>query len=354
MTRNLSRVLVAVAATAVIGALVVSFWYYGIQPPPKLVHPQIIAITRGESFRTVAAKLADAGVVRSRIALRVLAEATGEARRIKPGTYNFPGGETIEDVLRHLVNGDLLVITVTIPEGQTVHQIAQRLERSGLICDGDFEHAASHGPLVKALGLKSQGVEGYLYPATYRFAPQADRDHLLGAMLQKFSRMWSAKIEQRRFELGLTQLELITLASIVEKEAKVAGERPLIASVFYNRLRLRMPLQSDPTAQYSFEGSTGKPYSAVHTRSQFNTYDFAGLPPHPIANPGWSSIRAVLYPTVSSYLYFVARDDGTHFFSRSLDEHEKAIAKLRKSQAKLADSRASMSKIIYRAGSHSK
>jgi UPF0755 protein len=345
---------VAGVAAATIGAAVGTYWYYAIQPSAKLGHPQIISIARGESFKTVAARLADAGVVRSRIALRLVAEATGEARRIKPGTYNFAGGETIADVMRHLVNGDLLVVTVTIPEGQTVHQIAQRLERSGLICDGEFEHSASDGRLVKALGLGNLGAEGYLYPATYQFAPQTDRDHLLGAMLQKFFSMWSAKIEQRRFETGLTQRELITLASIVEKEAKVAGERPLIASVFYNRLRLGMPLQSDPTAQYSFEGSTGNAHSAVHTRSQFNTYDFVGLPPHPIANPGWYSIRAVLYPAVSAYLYFVASNDGSHLFSRSLDEHEKAIAKLRKSQANLSNSRASMSKVIDGAGTHSK
>jgi UPF0755 protein len=152
----------------------------------------------------------------------------------------------------------------------------------------------------------------------------------------------------------LTQRELITLASIVEKEARVAGERPLIAGVFYNRLRLKMPLQSDPTAQYSFEGSTGDAYSAVHTRSEFNTYDFVGLPPHPIANPGWLSIRAVLYPAASAYLYFVARDDGSHVFSRSLREHEGVVAELRKSRANSPDPRASMTTINDRAGTHSK
>jgi UPF0755 protein len=338
----------------VIGAAVGSCYYYVIQPSAKLGHPQIISIARGESFKTVAARLADTGVVRSRVALRILAEFNGAARKIKPGTYSFGGAETIDEVLHHLVNGDSMVTTVTIPEGQTVHQIAQRLERSGLICDGDFEQAAAGGQLLKDLGLASLGAEGYLFPATYQFAPQTDCDHLLGAMLQKFSAIWSREVEQRRFATGLTQRELITLASIVEKEARVAGERPLIAGVFYNRLRLKMPLQSDPTAQYSFEGSTGDAYSAVHTRSEFNTYDFVGLPPHPIANPGWLSIRAVLYPTASAYLYFVARDDGSHVFSRSLREHEGVIAELRKSRANSPDPRASMTTINDRAGMHSK
>ena len=138
------------------------------------------------------------------------------------------------------------------------------------------------------------------------------------------------------FKLGLTERELLTLASIVEKEAKAEQERPLIAGVLYNRLRLNMPLQSDPTAQYNYEGVTGSALQAVHTLSAFNTYDFVGLPPGPIANPGMASIMAALYPAQTNYLYFVARNDGTHIFSRSLETHNRAVALLRKSGARKA------------------
>ena len=149
-------------------------------------------------------------------------------------------------------------------------------------------------------------------------------------MLGKFFDVLTPTVERRMFEEHLTARDLITMASIVEKEAKTPAERPLIASVFYNRLRLHMPLQSDPTAQYNVEGVFEPAAKAVHTPSMFNTYDFAGLPPGPIANPGLPSIKAALYPAHSDYLYFVARKDGTHIFSRSLQDHNHAILSLRK------------------------
>jgi UPF0755 protein len=199
-----------------------------------------------------------------------------------------------------------------------------------LTCDWTFVAAARNSRIAKALGLTPLGVEGYLFPATYRFPPSASADDILSALLERFFAHLTPPVERRAFELGLSTRELLTLASIIEKEAKVPSERPLIASVFYNRLRLHMPLQSDPTAQYSFEGVIGPAGQAVHTSSAFNTYDFTGLPPGPIANPGWSSIQAALYPAPTNYLYFVARKDGSHIFSRTLKEHDRAIASIRR------------------------
>ena len=152
-------------------------------------------------------------------------------------------------------------------------------------------------------------------------------------MLGRFYSALPSPTAERLFELNLSPHELVTLASIIEKEAKVAGERPTIASVFYNRLRLGMPLQSDPTAQYNPDGEIEPAATAVHTASAYNTYSFAGLPPGPIANPGMSSIMAALYPAHTDYLYFVARNDGTHIFSRTLREHEHAIEIVRKLNA---------------------
>jgi UPF0755 protein len=149
-------------------------------------------------------------------------------------------------------------------------------------------------------------------------------------MLGRFYEVLTPQVEERMFELALDIRQLVTLASIIEREAKVPGERPLIAGVFYNRLKLGMPLQSDPTAQYNFRGETERAATAVHAPSAFNTYLIAGLPPGPIANPGLSAIEAALYPTHSNYLYFVARSDGTHIFSRSLREHEHAIEEVKR------------------------
>ena len=160
------------------------------------------------------------------------------------------------------------------------------MAETGLVCEDEFENAARDGAMVRALGLMPLGAEGYLFPATYKFSPHAKLDDVLAAMLARFYQVLTPEVEERMFAVGLDARRLVTMASIVEKEAKAPGERPLIAGVFYNRLRLNMPLQSDPTAQYELDGAKESAASAVHTASAFNTYDFAGLPPGPIANPG--------------------------------------------------------------------
>ena len=320
---------VAVLATLIVAGAVAGDRFF-LEPGPPLNPPRIVTVKHGESFRSIAGSLQRAGVIRNALALYIYARLAGQANRMQPGEYRFVGGETIAQVLGHIVRGESLEITITVPEGSTVRQIAERVELAGLACDWKFERAARNSGLPKALGLTPLGVEGYLFPATYKFAPSASVEQILTAMLQQFFAKMTAQVQQRTFELGLTTTELVTMASIIEKEAKIPSERPLIAGVFYNRLRLHMPLQSDPTAQYSFDGTPAPAAQAVHTSSPFNTYDFAGLPPGPIANPGWSSIVAALYPVPTEYLYFVARKDGTHVFSRTLQEHDRAIQSLRK------------------------
>jgi peptidoglycan lytic transglycosylase G len=318
------------AAATVLGAAVWASYYLWFEPTPVFALPRMVSVKRGESFRSLARKLKAAGVVRSATVLLLYADFSGAARHVRPGDYAFDGGERIPDVMRHLVAGNFVVVTVTIPEGSTVHDIAERLEQAGLACPREFEDAARRGALVRALGLGTLGAEGYLFPATYRFPPHATTHDILGAMLERFFCVLKPAVVKRAFELGLSPGELVTLASIIEKEAKVPGERRLIASVFYNRIRLGMPLQSDPTAKYSLQTENEPAAEAVRTPSAFNTYMFAGLPPGPIANPGLGSIEAALHPAHTDYLYFVARDDGTHIFSRSLGEQRRAIAMLRK------------------------
>ncbi len=331
----MSRYFKAAAALTTLGLVAAAGWiaFACLVPVAKFTAPKVVAVNQGDSLGVVARRLASAGVVRSARAMMLYAELSGGGRNIKPGDYAFAGGERVADVLRHLVAGDFVTVTVAIPEGATLHQIAERLEEAGLVCQRRFEEAARWGPLPAALGLEPLGAEGYLFPATYRFSPHASIGRILGAMLGRFYRALPSPTEERLFELHLSAHELVTLASIIEKEAKVSGERPTIASVFYNRLRLGMPLQSDPTAQYNPSGEIEPAATAVHTASSYNTYSFAGLPPGPIANPGMSSIMAALYPAHTDYLYFVARNDGTHIFSRTLQEHERAIEIVRKLNA---------------------
>jgi UPF0755 protein len=308
-------------------------------PTRRFEPPQEVSIGRGESLTAAARNLARAGVIRSEIAFIVYAEITGRARRLKPGDYSFAGAENTPAVVEHLVRGDFLVITITIPEGMTLHQIGQRLGEGGLLCDYAFDEAATDGAIPRALGLGSLGAEGFLFPATYRFGPHTTPDQVVTAMLARFYEILTPAVEERLFELGLTARQMATMASIVEKEAQVPGERPLIAGVFYNRLRLGMPLQSDPTAQYDASGDVAHAVAAVHMPSAYNTYSFVGLPPGPIANPGLSSILAALYPDHTDYLYFVARSDGTHIFSKSFEDHQRAIAELRRAAAHAGPSR---------------
>src|SRR5271167_4124293 len=327
---RLAAAILVIAIVAGAGYAALSF--YWLNPTEKFAPPREVTIEKGESFRQIARALAEAGVVRSELALRIYGRMSGTASQIKPGDYAFKGNERISDVMRHLVKGDFIVVTIAIPEGLTVHEIAERVAQTGLVCQDDFENAARDGAMVRALGLMPLGAEGYLFPATYKFSPHATTDDVLGAMLARFYQVLTPQVEERMFAAGLDARRLVTMASIVEKEAKAPEERPLIAGVFYNRLRLGMPLQSDPTAEYELDGSKEPAVSAVHTASAFNTYDFTGLPPGPIANPGLKSIEAALNPTPTDYLYFVAREGGTHVFSKSYDEHRHAIALERKPQ----------------------
>jgi UPF0755 protein len=325
-----AAVILAVAMFGLAAAATL-FYFIIVRPAQIFARPRIVSIKKGDSVTLAAWRLHHSGVIANSLAFVLYAELTGQATRLKPGDYAFKGGEGVPAVLGHLVNGDFMSIAVTIPEGMTVHQIGERLEAAGLVCDNLFDQAALDGPVAHALGLGVLGAEGFLFPATYRFSPLATSDQILAAMLERFYAFLTPPVEARMFDLGMNARQLVTMASIIEKEARVPGERPTIASVFYNRLALGMPLQSDPTAQYNYAGEVESAAAAIHIRSAFNTYTIPELPPGPIANPGRDSLEAALYPDHTSYLYFVARKDGTHIFSRSLREHQQAIEEVRRS-----------------------
>jgi UPF0755 protein len=314
----------------VLGASAAAVHLYWLTPPAPFAEPRMVTVDKGESFQQVARALNAAGVIRSATVFHLYGSFTGDARKVKPGDYAFRGGELMPEVMRHLVRGDFVVVTITVPEGLTLHEIAERVGQSGLVCPDDFEREARGGQLVRALGLMPFGAEGYLFPATYRLSPRATVNDILFAMLARFYQIITPKVEEQLFDMGMTTRQMVTMASIVEKEAKVPGERPLIAGVFYNRLKQGIPLQSDPTAEYSLDGDDAPASVAVRTPSAYNTYLIAGLPPGPIANPGLRSIDAALYPAHTEFLYFVARDDGTHMFSKTLKDHNQAIASVRR------------------------
>jgi UPF0755 protein len=229
-------------------------------------------------------------------------------------------------ILGALVRGEALLHKVVIPEGAAISKIGQILEEAGLLSQRTFWQAASDPSLAEALGLESNNLEGYLFPETYHFPKGLTAEQIIRKMVAHFHSVFTAEWAKRAHSMGLTRHEVVTLASIVEKETGKPEERPLIAAVFLNRLKRRMRLESDPTVIYGIKGFDGNlTRKDLKASTPYNTYQIRGLPPGPIASPGRASIEAVLYPSEEPYLYFVSKNDGSHHFSCTLSEHNAMV-----------------------------
>ncbi len=288
--------------------------------------PIIVYIKPHTGVQEIADRLREAGVIQSRWAFLALAYVQGSLKRLHAGEYEFSSHMPLREVLRRLESGRILTHQVTIPEGFTALDIAQLLASERLADPARFMALSQEPALATRLGVPGPTLEGYLFPDTYRLSRGMAEEEIIRLMVARFRQVVPADIEARAERLNLDVRGVITLASLIEKEAKQDRERPIIAGVFYNRLRLDMPLQSDPTAVYGAPDPRRRVTPLdLQRKTPYNTYQNAGLPPGPIANPGLSSILAALNPARVKYLYFVAKNDGTHFFSRTLDEHAQAV-----------------------------
>jgi UPF0755 protein len=269
--------------------------------------------------------MASAGVIDVPLAFRIYARARGLDREIQAGTYLLRRGTRWSDLLRAMNGGKGLINRVTIPEGFSIAQITPVLVRA-LGTNPDSVSAAVHDSAMRAtLQDPAETLEGYLFPDTYIFAPGTTARQAVAEMVKRFQREWTPGDDSEATALGRSRHEIITMASIVEKEARVPSERPVIAAVYYNRLKDGMLLQADPTVQFALGRHTDRVlYKDLTIDSPYNTYMHAGLPPGPIASPGAASIRAALAPANVPYLYFVAAPDGHHEFRTSLAAHEQA------------------------------
>jgi UPF0755 protein len=287
---------------------------------------QIFRVERGDTLGTVARNLAGADLVRDAHAVEWLARWEGLADQLRAGEYRLSPALTPKEILRRLAVGAIATYEIAIPEGFTAKQIAERLDKQQLCAAADFLAAVKDPALARELGLGDAGLEGYLFPETYRLPKGLEAREIAAILAATFVRVWR-ELEPLAAERGLAQREVVTLASIVEKETGAPAERPLIASVFANRLARGMRLESDPTTIYGIEGFDGNLRRAhlEDTANPYNTYRIAGLPPGPIANPGLAALRAVLEPAHSDYLYFVSRNDGTHQFSSNYQAHVLAV-----------------------------
>ena len=312
--------------------------------------PQVrVTVPLGATMKSAADSLASAGVIGSPKAFRLYAKVRRGDRAIKAGTYMLEKNASWSSVLASLRSGKGIVNTVTIPEGWTLAQTEALLASKLSLPIDSIKAATRDSSLLQRLRVSRPDLEGYLFPDTYFFPPGTTASAAVHAMARRFEQRWKPEWSARLDTFAISRHEVITLASIVEKEAKLPQERPIIASVYWNRLRKGMLLQADPTVQYALpEYQARLLYRHLAVRSPYNTYRYRGLPPGPIAAPGEASIVATLYPADVKSLYFVAYPDGHHEFRETSAEHEKAVLAARRAwsavRAKAAPTKAAPTK----------
>ncbi len=324
---TLRRILAAIVLILLIASGII---IYLMWPFSAFGQETFVDIPRGTGTRAMARMLADAGVIRSQWAFLVL-RALRPRDTLKAGEYRFDKPATAWEVYGRIARGDVFLLSLVVPEGQNVFDIADHLEKSNMMRRERLLAAARDTSLIRDLAPRAPSLEGYLFPDTYRFPRKTAPEQLVRIMTDRFRKAWA--------ELGSPAPDvhrIVTLASLVETEARVPEERPIVASVFANRLKVGMPLQADPTTVYAarlqnrFRGTIYA--SDLDNSHPYNTYRNPGLPPGPVANPGMDSLKAALHPADTKYLYFVAKGDGSggHHFSTDLADHALAVQKYRR------------------------
>jgi UPF0755 protein len=310
-----------------------AFWiHYRLSTPYRGFPGEAVYVDLppGTSEREIARRLADAGVVSDALTFRIATTLGHAGRRLQAGEYRFAVPATPAEIVARLARGDVDTQMVTFPEGLTIREMASIFERTGLGTANDFEQAASAGTLAASFDHRAKTLEGYLFPSTYALHRRAGADGAVAMMLAQFQRVFDPSLQAVAAQKHIGIREVITLASIIEKETAQGSERPLVSAVYQNRLKIGMPLQCDPTVIYAlmlanrWNGNITK--QDLQIDSPYNTYRYPGLPPGPIASPGRPSIVAALHPADVNYLYFVSRNDGTHVFASTLDEHNRNVA----------------------------
>lgn len=292
---------------------------------------QFVEIPAGAGSRTIGSRLVQAGIVRDALSFRVGLYISDKGRRLQAGEYRFDRAMTPMEVIDKLARGDVYVVNITFPEGLTMAEMGKIFETHGLGPAPAFVAAARDPSPIETLDPAARDLEGYLFPETYRLPRRTDAPRLVKLMTDRFEQVFTPELRKAAEARGLTVRQAVTLASIVEKEASRAEERPVVAAVYANRLRIGMALQCDPTVIYALDRA-GKYTGNLHREdlafdSPYNTYRYPGLPPGPIASPGRASLEAAVHPAQVDFLYFVSRNDGSHEFARTLEEHNRNVQK---------------------------
>lgn len=294
-----------------------------VQIPEGVTYSQGISILKKE------------GMVKNKYVFLMLGRVTGVERKLRAGFYNIKTSMTPLEIFNRLRKGAIVEYSIVIPEGSTLDDIRIALKMNRLIDDSSWEMVSNRSFLL-SLKIDAPSLEGYIFPDTYNFAKGAEPSTIFSIMVHKMREKFDDNMKKRTQEMGMSENEVLTIASIIEKEAAVDVERPLISAVLHNRLKKRMRLQMDPTVVYGIKKmSLGITRTDLRRYTPYNTYIISGLPPGPIASPGIKSIIAALYPAKADYLYFVSRNDGTHYFSSSNLEHSKAVQTYQRNKKKI-------------------
>ncbi len=316
--------------TLVIFLIVGGVVFYILNSPVERTGDALFKVRGGATLSEVGGELKEKGFIRSKYFFIVLNRFIfGGA--VRAGTYEIGGNFTTLDIIRTLRGGRSLMRRVTIPEGSNIYEISAILERRGIIRGATFLRACFDRALLSRLGLKSRSFEGYLFPDTYMFSPGMTAESLVKVMFRRFQKVFREVRRSASYKNKLSRNDLVKLASLIEEEARVAKERKYISSVFHNRLRMSMKLDCDPTVRYAVKRFRGRIYKRdLESDSPYNTYRHRGLPPTPISCPGRASLRAAMEPATTNFLFFVARNDGSHYFSERLATHNRAVQKFQR------------------------
>ncbi len=288
-----------------------------------------VEIPNGESTAGIGRRLVAAGVIRDELTFRLAVRWHAGGRSLKAGEYRFSEPASPGTVIDRLARGDVYLVPLTFPEGLTAEEMAKLFEQSGLGSASAFVAAARVPDAIKAIDPEADSLEGYLFPDTYHLPRTLAAPALVDRMVRRFISVFDEDLQSRAKATGLTVRQLMSLAALVEKQTARGDERPIVAAVYHNRLRIGMPMQADPTVIYAlklagrWDGNITR--ADLQFDSPYNTYRYPGLPPGPIASPGKAAIEAAIAPADVDYLYFVSRNDGSHVFARTLPEHNRNV-----------------------------
>ncbi len=289
-----------------------------------------IAVPKGATFRHAIEIFYKEGVIRDKNLFLFIGRISGLDRKIRAGYYSIYKSMNSLDLLRILRKGQIIEYEITVVEGDSLREVAAKLSEKGIADNDALRQLSSDKTFLSSHNINAPTIEGYLFPETYKIPKGMAPEEAVGMMINKMREKYSGKLTARASEIGFSDNEVLTLASIIEKEAITDADRPLISAVYHNRLKKKMRLQADPTAIYGIKSSKEKITSDdLKKNTPYNTYMIKGLPPGPIASPGIKSITAALYPADVPYIYFVSNNDGTHHFSVSAEEHQAAVNEYR-------------------------